>query len=84
VEWRWYFGDGRTSTERNPSHVYRASGAYTVTLSVTTQDQMDVVSKKRYITVSEGMPVGGVAGFTLLAMVVGAVGAIQLRRRRQY
>ena len=29
--WRWDFGDGQTSTLRNPSHLY-AAGAYTVTL----------------------------------------------------
>ncbi len=34
--WDWDFGDGGTSTLQNPSHVYAASGTYTVTLSVTT------------------------------------------------
>lgn len=31
----WNFGDGATSTEANPSHVYAASGDYTVTLTAT-------------------------------------------------
>lgn len=30
----WNFGDGNTSTEMNPSHIYTASGNYTVTLRV--------------------------------------------------
>jgi len=30
----WNFGDGTTSTERNPMHVYAADGEYTVSLSV--------------------------------------------------
>jgi PKD repeat protein len=33
--WSWTFGDGATSTERNPSHTYAAPGKYTVTLTVT-------------------------------------------------
>ncbi|HSM12950.1 MAG TPA: PKD domain-containing protein [Thermoanaerobaculia bacterium] len=32
--WRWDFGDGNTSTSRNPTHVYSASGSYLVTLTV--------------------------------------------------
>jgi len=34
----WDFGDGATSTERNPSHTYAAGGSYTVTLRVTDDD----------------------------------------------
>ena len=30
----WNFGDGTTSTAQNPSHVYTASGTYTVSLTV--------------------------------------------------
>jgi gliding motility-associated-like protein len=32
----WNFGDGTTSTEKNPTHVYADTGNYTVTLTVTT------------------------------------------------
>lgn len=34
----WDFGDGGTSTEVNPSHTYAAGGAYTVKLTVTSDD----------------------------------------------
>jgi len=34
--WAWDFGDGGTSTAQNPSHTYTVSGAYTVSLTVTT------------------------------------------------
>jgi PKD repeat protein len=34
VSWHWDFGDGSTSDERNPSHVYREAGSYTVKLEV--------------------------------------------------
>jgi len=32
TSWRWDFGDGTGSTERNPSHRYAAAGTYTVRL----------------------------------------------------
>ena len=31
--WMWEFGDGETSTERNPVHTYAAPGTYTVALT---------------------------------------------------
>ena len=33
--WLWHFGDGSTSTDANPTHVYAQVGNYTVTLSAT-------------------------------------------------
>ena len=35
VSWFWQFGDGTTSSERNPTKRYSAPGTYTVTLTVT-------------------------------------------------
>jgi PKD repeat protein len=35
VSWAWDFGDGSTSSERNPSHTYAAAGRYTVLLVAT-------------------------------------------------
>ena len=32
--WQWFFGDGTTSSERNPTHVYQGPGVYPVTLRV--------------------------------------------------
>ena len=32
TSWQWHFGDGTTSTTRNPSHTYGTPAAYTVTL----------------------------------------------------
>lgn len=34
VWWKWFFGDGSTSTNQNPTHVYSSIGTYTVTLLV--------------------------------------------------
>lgn len=33
VSWTWDFGDGTTSTEQNPVHVYKSGGYYKVTLT---------------------------------------------------
>ncbi len=38
VSWFWNFGDGKTSTSKNPGHYYRKSGTYRVTLTVTDND----------------------------------------------
>ncbi|HEV8361280.1 MAG TPA: PKD domain-containing protein, partial [Candidatus Thermoplasmatota archaeon] len=35
VAWAWAFGDGATSTEQNPTHIYADAGTYTVSLTVT-------------------------------------------------
>lgn len=37
-QYLWDFGDGTTSTEANPAHVYAAAGVYSVTLTVTDND----------------------------------------------
>jgi hypothetical protein len=34
ASWRWDFGDGTTSSDRNPTHAYTSPGTYTVTLTV--------------------------------------------------
>ncbi len=34
TSWQWSFGDGASSSSRNPSHVYQASGTFQVTLTV--------------------------------------------------
>lgn len=51
--WAWSFGDGNTSSEKNPVHTYSSAGTFTVTLTVTNDDGSDTVSKTGYITVSK-------------------------------
>ncbi|MCL2550039.1 MAG: PKD domain-containing protein [Methanimicrococcus sp.] len=34
TSWYWDFGDGATSTDKNPNHTYKDSGYYNVTLKV--------------------------------------------------
>jgi len=37
-KYNWTFGDGQTSTTRNPSHVYAKAGTYSVGLGITTTE----------------------------------------------
>jgi PKD repeat protein len=45
ASWKWDFGDGTTSTEQNPVHVYQAEGAYDVTLTVSNSYGSDTNKK---------------------------------------
>ena len=38
ASYAWDFGDGNTSTQANPSHTYQSAGNYTVSLTVTDND----------------------------------------------
>jgi PKD repeat protein len=50
----WDFGDGTTSLDRNPHHVYTAEGIYTVKLNIITMTgTQGITIKNNYITVSE-------------------------------
>jgi PKD repeat protein len=57
----WNFGDGTTSTERNPSHTYLKEGSYTVSLTVTGPGGSDTKTVVGYIQVTPPAPV---ANFT--------------------
>ncbi|MGZ8516449.1 MAG: PKD domain-containing protein [Chitinophagaceae bacterium] len=48
TSWLWNFGEGNTSTQQNPSHVYAAFGSYNVTLTV----MNDTCSHSRTIAVN--------------------------------
>lgn len=51
--WKWDFGDGITSTSRNPFHSYSQSGAYTIKLLIGYGNNCwDSISKTNYINVS--------------------------------
>jgi PKD repeat protein len=52
TSWSWDFGDGGTSTVRNPKHTYRLAGAYTVSLRVENTLGSSVEVKPAYIRVS--------------------------------
>jgi len=52
----WDFGDGSTSSQANPSHVYASPGTYDVTLVVSAQDgTTDSITKQDHIRVDDGV-----------------------------
>ncbi len=55
--WTWNFGDGQTSIEQNPTHIFSEIGVYTVSLTTANAYGSDDESKVEYITVTPPPPV---------------------------
>jgi len=54
TSWLWDFGDGNTSAEQNPTHVYDVKGGYTVNLTVKNAVGSNTTSKYGYVLVGLG------------------------------
>jgi PKD repeat protein len=54
LSYLWTFGDGSTSTEKNPSHAFTAAGTYSVTLSVSNATGQSGAATAQTITVTTG------------------------------
>ncbi len=48
TSWTWEFGDGTTSTQRNPQKTYNAEGTYTVKLTATNAYGSNTHTKNNY------------------------------------
>ncbi|MBE1556689.1 microbial collagenase [Filibacter limicola] len=53
ISYKWEFGDGQTSMEQNPSHIYTEKGTYIVKLTVT-DDKGATGTVSKNVTVQEG------------------------------
>jgi PKD repeat protein len=53
---KWNFGDGETSSEKKPIHIYNISGTYTVTLETTGPGGSDIEVKHNYIVAKTPAP----------------------------
>jgi subtilisin family serine protease len=53
--WSWTFGDGSTSTLRNPSHSYAVGGTYNVSLQVTDSSSQSSTVNKNVTVSTSGM-----------------------------
>lgn len=62
-EWAWTFGDGSTSTSKNPTHIYKRAGEYTVTLQV---DGKNARRCSHVITVYDSVPSFGCTDTTFV------------------
>lgn len=52
--WQWDFGDGTTSIEQNPSHIYAKPGTYDVTLRISGVDGSDEFKRVGAVVVYKG------------------------------
>ena len=53
--WQWFFGDGNTSTLKNPTNIYTSGGTYNVSLIVTTATCTKTVNKQIVISGNIGL-----------------------------
>ena len=51
TQWEWDFGDGNTSTEQNPQHIFETAGSFDVSLRVTSSDGTDTELKNSLVSV---------------------------------
>jgi PKD repeat protein len=65
--WAWDFGDGGTSTDQNPTHVFAAAGTFTVTLQASGPGGPSAAPKVAQVTVQAVIPPPAV---TIVADVV--------------
>ena len=81
----WDFGDGGTSTEREPTYTYTSSGTYTVILTVKYPEGSRPSEKNNYIVVtgnsSTSSPLSPVA--PLLALGIAGMASLMFTRPRR-
>ena len=65
ISWLWNFGDGGTSTVKNPLHIYETTGKFTVTLTVTDAIKGDTTIKQNYIYVYDDKPIAAFSAVPL-------------------
>jgi agmatine deiminase len=73
--WAWSFGDGDSSTDQNPAHLYAVDGTYTVSLTANSASGSDTLVRTDYITVPEPS--------VAVQLGVGCLGLWALNRRRR-
>jgi gliding motility-associated-like protein len=71
VSWLWNFGDGNTSTQANPSHIYTSYGSFTVQLITTNSSGCtDTLVRNNYVNIMKpvitmpGLPQQGCVPYT--------------------
>jgi PKD repeat protein len=61
--WSWDFGDGKSSTIKNPAHTYTSVGTYTVTLITSNSFGTATATKAGYITAGASFAPGFLASY---------------------
>ena len=60
----WDFGDGTTSTDVNPVHIFTAPGSFTVTLTVKTTTSLEIKQSSQTLNILNSAASGTLAYFT--------------------
>ncbi|MBN1275003.1 PKD domain-containing protein, partial [Candidatus Woesearchaeota archaeon] len=60
VSYYWSFGDGSSSSSKNPAHTYTSPGAYTVRLTVTDDDGLTDTEQKTIMVTKPDTPITGI------------------------
>lgn len=63
TSWAWDFGEGNTSTAKNPTHIFQSPGSYTVKLTATNSAGANTVTKTSFIVTTAAVVIP-VANFT--------------------
>ncbi len=50
TSWSWNFGDGQTSTQKNPVHMFTSPGTYTVSLTATNSAGSNTKTRTSYVS----------------------------------
>ncbi|WP_374311544.1 PKD domain-containing protein [Microbacterium sp.] len=76
TDYAWNFGDGETSTQADPTHVYAAAGTYTVSLTVTDSEGFTSAVATIDVTVAHADPTAAfTADVSGLSVAVDATGS---------
>jgi PKD repeat protein len=81
--WRWYFGDGDSSLEQSPTHIYENGGRYNVTLKTISGTDTGIYIANNYIAALDDSLIGvnsqGICN-SIVEVAISARNNIPLRR----
>ena len=84
VFWHWDFGDGRISTERNPTYQYPDQGEFTIRLTVTDNDGgITTIEQTITVTPMVVVEISFIQGFSLKIGLLATLALIILGKRRR-
>ena len=82
ITYNWNFGDGKTSTDKNPTHKYSSVGNYTVTLTVVDQSgETDAITT--YALIKSSSSDNDSPGFELLSILIPIMLIVYIKKRNK-